>query len=81
MSLKGLQNFGRYFNLMVWALTIPVLVIIVIYQIGIASNNRIMIYASDEPYLVISFLIVYSTGNNYFLAVSTWEDGTPVTQI
>ena len=70
MSFKGLQTFGRYFNLMVWALTIPVLVLILIYQIGIASNNRIMLYASGEPYLLISFLLYIPLGIIIFLLLA-----------
>jgi hypothetical protein len=70
MSFKGLQNFGKYFNLMVWALTIPVLVLIVIYQFGIATGNRIMFYTSDEPYLVISFLLYIPLGIIIFLLLS-----------
>ncbi|HEX7178419.1 MAG TPA: hypothetical protein VF220_01755 [Nitrososphaeraceae archaeon] len=30
MTMKGVQNFGRYFNLMILALTIPVLVLVAI---------------------------------------------------
>jgi len=70
MSFKGLQNFGRYFNLMVWALTIPVLVLILIYQIGIATSNRIMLYASGEPYLLISFLLYIPLGIIIFLLLA-----------
>lgn len=70
MSLKAAPNFGRYFNLMVWALTIPVLVLIVIFQIGIATGNKIMIYAMDEPYLVISFLLYIPLGIIIFLLVT-----------
>ena len=70
MSFKGIQSYGRYFNLMVWALTIPVLVIIVIYQIGIATGNRIMFYAMDEPYLVISILLYIPLGIIIFLLLA-----------
>jgi len=70
MSFKGLQNFGRYFNLMVWALTIPVLVLILIYQIGIATGSRIMLYASGEPYLLISFLLYIPLGIIIFLLLA-----------
>ena len=70
MTMKGVQNFGRYFNLMILALTIPVLVLVAIYQIGIATDNRIMFYASDEPYLVISFLLYIPIGIVLFLLVS-----------
>ena len=65
-----LQNFGKYFNLMVWALTIPVLVIIVVYQIGIVTNNPIMFYASGEPYILISSLMYIPLGIILFMLIS-----------
>ena len=64
------QNFGKYFNLMVWALTIPVLVIIVVYQIGIVTNNPIEFYASGEPYILISSLMYIPLGIVLFLLIS-----------
>jgi hypothetical protein len=70
MTMKGAQNFGKYFNLMILALTVPVLVLVAIYQIGIATHNRIMFYATDEPYLVISFLLYIPIGIILFLLVS-----------
>ena len=70
MTTRGLQNFGRYFNLMVWALTLPVLALIAIYQLGIATGSPIMIYASDEPYLVISFLMYIPLGIVLFMLLT-----------
>jgi hypothetical protein len=64
------QNFGKYFNLMVWALTIPVLVIIVTYQIGIVTNNPIMFYATDEPYILISSLMYIPLGIVLFMLIT-----------
>src|SRR6476646_11125183 len=64
------QNFGKYFNLMVWALTIPVLVIIVVYQIGIVTNNPIMFYASGEQYILISSLMYIPLGIVQFMLIS-----------
>ena len=64
------QNFGKYFNLMVWALTIPVLVIIVVYQIGILTNNPIMFYTTDEPYILISSLMYIPLGIVLFMLIS-----------
>ena len=64
------QNFGKYFNLMVWALTIPVLVMIIIYQIGIVTNNPIMFYATDEPYILISSLMYIPLGIVLFMLIS-----------
>ena len=70
MTSRAPQNFGKYFNLMVWALTIPVLVIIVIYQIGIVTNNPIMFYATDEPYILISSLMYIPLGIVLFMLIS-----------
>jgi hypothetical protein len=55
---------------MIWALTIPVLVLIVMFQLGIATGNKIMLYATDEPYLVISFLLYIPLGIIIFLLVT-----------
>ena len=65
------QNFGKYFTLMVWALTIPVFVIIVVYQIGILTNNPIMFYASGEPYILISSLMYIPLGIILFMLIVT----------
>ena len=70
MTSKAPQNFGKYFNLMVWALTIPVLVIIVVYQIGIVTNSPIMFYASGEPYILISSLMYIPLGIVLFLMIT-----------
>ena len=64
------QNFGKYFDLMVWALTIPVLVMIIIYQIGIVTNNPIMFYASGEPYILISSLMYIPLGIVLLMLIS-----------
>ncbi|MGB8165771.1 MAG: hypothetical protein WCF14_12265, partial [Nitrososphaeraceae archaeon] len=61
---------GKYFNLMVWALTIPVLVLIVVYQIGIVTNNPIKFYASGEPYILISSLMYIPLGIVLFMLIS-----------
>lgn len=70
MTSRAPQNFGKYFNLMVWALTIPVLVIIIVYQIGIVTNNPIMFYASGEPYILISSLMYIPLGIVLFLMIT-----------
>ena len=70
MTMKGAQNFAKYFNLMILALTVPVLVLVAMYQIGIITHTRIMLYATDEPYLPISFLLYIPIGIILFLLVS-----------
>ena len=70
MTMKAGQNFGKYFDLMILALTVPVLMLIAIYQIGIATHNRIMLTTTDEPYLPISFLLYIPIGIILFLLVA-----------
>ena len=70
MTMKGAQNFGKYFNLMILALTVPVLVLVTIYQIGITTHYRIILYATDEPYLIVSFLLYIPIGIILFLLAS-----------
>jgi hypothetical protein len=70
MTMKAGQEFGKYFDLMILALTVPVLVLVALYQIGITTHYRIILYATDEPYLVISFLLYIPIGIILFLLVS-----------
>jgi hypothetical protein len=52
---------------MMWPLTLPVFVLVVAYQIGIGTGNRIEIYTHDEPYLYISFIMWIPIGMILFL--------------
>lgn len=67
MPTKAAHHISRYFNLMMWALTLPVLVLVAAYQIGIATGNPIELYTYDEPYLYISFLMWIPIGMVQFL--------------
>jgi hypothetical protein len=59
MTMKAGQNFGKYFDLMILALTVPVLVLVAMYQIGITTHYRIILYATDEPIFQFLFSCIF----------------------
>ena len=58
LTTRSSPQIGRYFTIMVWALTIPVIILIGLFQYGaITGNNPLAIGSSEEPYYVLSFLM------------------------
>ena len=68
-SGRAAKLLGNYFNLMMWALTLPVLALVAVYQVGILTGNPIAIYKQDEPFFFISFLLLIPIGIVLFLLV------------
>ena len=58
LTTRGAKAVGRYFNLMMWALTLPVVIMVAVYQIGVVTGIPIAIYSQDEPYFFISALLL-----------------------
>jgi len=58
LTTRAAKAVGRYFNLMMWALTLPVVIMVAVYQIGVVTGIPIAIYSQDEPYLFISALLL-----------------------
>jgi hypothetical protein len=48
------KQTGRYFKAMIWALIIPVITLIAVYQVGILLGSPILIYRANEPFFFIS---------------------------
>ena len=69
LTTRAAKSVGRYFNLMMWALTLPVLALVGIYQIGIVTGNPLTIYNEDEPFFFISLLLLIPIGIVLFLLV------------
>lgn len=57
LTTRAAKAVGRYFNLMMWALTLPVVIMVAVYQIGVVTGIPIAIYKQDEPYFFISALL------------------------
>jgi hypothetical protein len=71
LTTRTSPQIGRYFSIMVWALTLPVCVLIGLFQYGeITGNNPLAsIGGSEEPYFLLSFLLYIPIGIVVFLLV------------
>ncbi|MFL6455890.1 MAG: hypothetical protein ACJ71G_02845 [Nitrososphaeraceae archaeon] len=69
LTARAAKSIGNYFNLMMWALTLPVLSLVAVYQVGILTGNPIAIYKQDEPFFFISLLLLIPIGIVLFLLV------------
>jgi uncharacterized membrane protein len=56
LTSRVAPQIGRSMTIMVWALTIPVIILVAIYQHGLITGNP-LITVIGEPYLLISFLL------------------------
>jgi hypothetical protein len=52
------KQTGRYFKAMIWALIIPDVGIIAVYQIGTLLGLPILIYKLNEPFFLVSLLLL-----------------------
>ena len=58
LTTRSSSQIGRYFTLTVWALVVPVIILIGLFQYGaITGNNLLAIFRVDEPFLLLSFLM------------------------
>jgi hypothetical protein len=56
LTSKVAPRIGRSMNIMVWALTIPVIILVGLFQYGALTGNLI-ISTSEEPFFLLSFLL------------------------
>lgn len=52
------KQTSRYFKAMIWALIVPVVALIGIYQIGILLGSPILLYKLNEPFFFVSLLLL-----------------------
>ena len=69
LTTKGITHMGKYFTLMVWALTIPVLILVSIFQVGIVTNSAVKFHETEEPFFILSFLMYIPIGIILFLLI------------
>ena len=69
MTTKGITHLGKYFTLMVWALTIPVMILISVFQVGIVTNSAVKFHETEEPFFILSFLMYIPIGIILFLLI------------
>ena len=69
LTTKGITHLGKYFTLMVWALTIPVMILVSVFQVGIVTNSAVKFHETEEPFLILSFLMYIPIGIILFLLI------------
>lgn len=69
LTTKGITHMGKYFTLMVWALTIPVMILISVFQVGIVTNSAVKFHETEEPFVILSFLMYIPIGIILFLLI------------
>jgi hypothetical protein len=57
LTTRSSPQIGKYFTITVWALTIPVIILISLYQYGAITGNSPLAVFRAEPFLILSFLM------------------------
>ena len=68
LTSKVAPRIGRSMTIMVWALTIPVIILIGLFQYGVLTGTSI-ISMSNEPFFLLSFLLYIPIAIVIFLLV------------
>jgi hypothetical protein len=68
LTTRTSPQIGRYFTIMVWALTIPVIILVGLFQYGVLTGTSI-ISTSEEPFSLLSFLLYIPIAIVIFLLV------------
>jgi hypothetical protein len=71
LTTRTSPQIGRYFTIMVWALTIPVIILIGLFQYGLITGNSPLAYLKiEEPYSLLSFLMYVPIGIVVFMLLA-----------
>jgi Short C-terminal domain len=57
LTTRSSPQIGKYFTITVWALTVPVIILISLYQYGAITGNSPLAVFRAEPFLILSFLM------------------------
>jgi hypothetical protein len=57
LTTRSSPQIGKYFTITVWALTIPVIVLIGSFQYGAITGNNLLGVFGSNPFLLLSFLM------------------------
>ena len=68
LNAKSSPKIGRRFTLMVWALTLPVCILVGLFQYGeITGNTALALFEGEEPYFILTLLLYIPIGILLFL--------------
>ena len=69
LNAKSSPKIGRRFTLMVWALTLPVCILVGLFPVAgeITGNTALTLFEGEEPYFILTFLLYIPIGILLFL--------------
>jgi len=70
LTLRAPKKTSIYFKAMMCALISPVIILVLIYQLGIALGAPLQIYKVAKPLLLVSLLLWIPTGIIIFLLIA-----------
>ena len=71
LTTRTSPQIGRYFTIMVWALTIPVCILVGLFQYGLITGNSPFAFLRiEEPYSLLSFLMYIPIGIVIFVLLA-----------
>jgi hypothetical protein len=71
LTTRTSPQIGRYFSIMVWALTIPVIILVGLFQYGlITGNSPLALLRVEDPYSLLSFLMYVPIGIVVFMLLA-----------
>jgi hypothetical protein len=71
LTTRTSPQVGRYFTIMVWALTIPVCILVGLFQYGLITGNSPFAFLRiEEPYSLLSFLMYVPIGIVIFMLLA-----------
>jgi len=57
LTTRSSPKIGKYFTLTVWALVVPVIILVGIFQFGALTGSNPLAAFRSEPFLILSFLM------------------------
>ena len=71
LTSKVAPRIGRSMNIMVWALTVPVIILVGLFQYGLITGNSPLAFLRvEEPYSLLSFLMYVPIGIVVFMLLA-----------
>ena len=71
LTTRTSPQIGRYFTIMVWALTVPVIILVILFQYGLITGNSLFVSLRiEEPYSLLSFLMYVPIGIVVFMLLA-----------
>ena len=71
LTTRTSPQIGRYFTIMVWALTVPVIILVILFQYGLITGNSLFVSLRiEEPYSLLSFLMYVPIGIVIFMLLA-----------